>query len=754
MKAIDRAAQRWALFCLVAAVLQVVLVKAPGDAWPLPPQTSLVAVHLLLELVSVVVSVLIAAVCWHTGEMRTGTRSYLFVVGFLIVALCDLLHALAYDGMPRFVGAGSTQRAIYFWLAGRSVEAATLGIFALGWQLSVHRGVALALAAAGGAAIVVLGYGGLDLLPATFDPRIGVTPFKRDFEYALCAVNLGIAAVLWQRGRRQEDARLILMAASSFVIGVGEIAFAVYHQPSDVQNVLGHLYKLAGYGLLYAATVRYDLRLPVLALRESERLSRESEARIRALSDNLPNCVVYEVVPGSGGLALGYISEGVERVTGRSMAAVREDPAILARSVDPEDRPGLEAAVAQALRTRKPLDVFFRMRHPDEGERWMHLVAAPRRPEAADGPWDAVQLDVTAVRRADLQQRENAARYGAIIDAASDAIVSAGTDGRITLFNPAAERIFGRRAADMLGKPLELLLPAAARESHFELLRHFAKAHDRPRTMGIGRVQGLGADGELIELESSISVATVNGRQVLTANLRDVTQKSRAERALQRYRQELSELNQKLIEQERTTTRRIAQMLHDELGQTLTALRIEFVEEAQFDSPVLAARHSRANRLIDQAVREVRQVLVELRPTVLDEQGLVDAINSELRQRQPLDRDTELQLEVLEDLFAVRWEPHIEYAFFMVAREAIANAMLHARARRVTVSVEGDAARLCLTVADDGRGFAVQEHAAAPGHLGLVGMRERALAVGGRLEIRSEPGSGTTVEMRWEQGAR
>lgn len=214
-----------------------------------------------------------------------------------------------------------------------------------------------------------------------------------------------------------------------------------------------------------------------------------------------------------------------------------------------------------------------------------------------------------------------------------------------------------------------------------------------------------------------------------------------------------AELSDPQMAQERAATSRLAQRLHDQLGQTLTAIRIDFVPEALFANREEARRHARVDRLIDQAIREVRQVLSELRPTLLDEYGLVTAMDSALRARQALAGPVRLRLEVPPVLQGLRWSCDVEYAVFMVAREAVANALRHARASWVRVSLAGGPKALRLEVLDNGVGLAPGAQQVRPGHLGLLGMRERAASIGADWLVQSPANGGTRVCLDWKDAA-
>lgn len=186
---------------------------------------------------------------------------------------------------------------------------------------------------------------------------------------------------------------------------------------------------------------------------------------------------------------------------------------------------------------------------------------------------------------------------------------------------------------------------------------------------------------------------------------------------------------------------RVAQELHDEIGQTLTAVTIQ-AERAADGDPALA---SDALRRVADAVRdsldEVRRIARELRPEALDDLGLVNALIA-LCNRVGAQDGPSVRRELQGNLPAL--SPDVELVVYRIAQEGLTNALRHSGARSVTVALRADAEILTLRVADDGRGM--------PAHLpsgtaGIAGMRERALLVGGRLSIASRPEQGTEVRL-------
>jgi two-component system sensor histidine kinase UhpB len=191
-------------------------------------------------------------------------------------------------------------------------------------------------------------------------------------------------------------------------------------------------------------------------------------------------------------------------------------------------------------------------------------------------------------------------------------------------------------------------------------------------------------------------------------------------------------------EQERA---RVARDLHDEVNQSLTGLllRLEAVREAA--PPRLEAELAETKALANQAMRELLSLARQLRPTALDDLGLAAAVAGQVEQLARGEIEAEL---VAEGDFSDLGDD-AQLVVYRVAQEALSNAARHADAARVEVGLRRrEDGGVELAVADDGRGFAFEESERG---LGLGGMRERALLIGGELTIESRPGAGTTVRL-------
>jgi len=217
--------------------------------------------------------------------------------------------------------------------------------------------------------------------------------------------------------------------------------------------------------------------------------------------------------------------------------------------------------------------------------------------------------------------------------------------------------------------------------------------------------------------------------------------------ALEERSAELSRASTSLLRAEEAERRRIARELHDETGQVLTAIRLELGLLARQVEGKAEAREAleRSLDLTGRALETIRATVRGLRPAVLDDLGLVPAIESlaeEFSGRTGVAVDCDARLDG--DL-----PPEVEVALYRIFQEALTNVARHAEARHVRASLRRDGAEVVLVVLDDGRGFDPAKLAkAGEGRAGLAGMRERLLGLGGRLDVKAAPGEGVTLEAR------
>lgn len=228
---------------------------------------------------------------------------------------------------------------------------------------------------------------------------------------------------------------------------------------------------------------------------------------------------------------------------------------------------------------------------------------------------------------------------------------------------------------------------------------------------------------------------------------RNVTERYRAERRVRQSRKELRALAARLQSVREAERRRIAQEIHDELGQALTAFKMDLAWLAgrlRPDQPDLMEQVTSMLGRVDETVATVRRIATELRPSVLDNLGVVAAIEwqtSEFEKRTGISVTLDLPPDSLE------LDDGRATTVFRMVQETLTNVARHSRASKASITLALENGGLVLEVSDNGRGIG-EEESHGTSSLGLVGLRERALACGGTLRIRGVPGQGTTITAR------
>jgi len=334
------------------------------------------------------------------------------------------------------------------------------------------------------------------------------------------------------------------------------------------------------------------------------------------------------------------------------------------------------------------------------------------------------------------QRRHLEGMFRDVMEFAPDAFILSDTQGRIVQINARAEQVFGYQRQELNGLPAQLLMAAPCRSPD--------QGQHQSLTKGIG-VLCLRKDGSEFPADVNVSPMSTNRGQLWMAVVRDVSERQQAQTDLAESRQRLRELGAQNEADRESERKHIAREVHDELGQVLTALRMELsLMDMRYGSlsPALKNQTGTMKALVDHAIQGVRDVVVNLRPAALD-MGLVPGIKwlcGEFSARSAVPCVLHIPDDTI-DLDDAR-----TVVVFRIVQESLTNVSRYAGADRVHISLERRDDALWIEVRDDGQGF--DTAAVAKGRsFGLLGMRERALALAGRLEIDSRPGHGTAVRV-------
>jgi PAS domain S-box-containing protein len=384
-------------------------------------------------------------------------------------------------------------------------------------------------------------------------------------------------------------------------------------------------------------------------------------------------------------------------------------------------------------------------------------------------------LLLVAVARFHKSLRASQARFAGILEISAEAVVSTDEKQNITLFNRAAETIFGYTADEALGKSLDLLIPERFHAIHHAHVDRFVKSDKNSLLMSDRRrVFGRRKDGSEFHMAASISKLEIGGLRTLTVICSDVTNEVRAEDELRQARdglelrvrertaeletsnqnlraeiaerkrveEEVQDLSRRMLRVQEEERRNLARELHDGATQNLVALALNIarMRKAEAGWPTPDTTLAEWMQMVENCVNELRTVSYLLHPPLLEELGLSLTLRGFVegfskRSGVAVTMSTSGELDKLSF--------DVELAAFRILQEGLANILRHSQSSTATVAVSCDGHTFTLEIADQGRGIP----AGSAEGVGLASMRERVRLLKGELEIKTGP-AGTTIIVR------
>ncbi|HEU0296379.1 MAG TPA: PAS domain S-box protein [Anaerolineales bacterium] len=404
--------------------------------------------------------------------------------------------------------------------------------------------------------------------------------------------------------------------------------------------------------------------------------------------------------------------------------------------VHPDDMQDTLGAMAELDAQEEVLDFTNRYRCKDGTYRWIEWRSIPHGKLVY-----ATARDITERKRIESALRESEKRYRDLVEF-SPVAMTVHVEGRIVYINPAGARLWGADTPDeVLGRsPLDFVHP----EYHERITERIEQIQAVEQSPPPIEVKNTRLDGQTLYTVGTGIPITYGGKPAILSVVLDITKRKLAE-------ERLRELTRQLIAAQEAERKRIAQELHDELGQAMTAISLDLggIEKAL---PAEASRELRerlidARSMADAVDEQISEMALDLRPSLLDDLGLLPALQWYLNrysQRTGIEVATDF-----EDLES-RLPDEVETTLYRVIQEALTNIARHAQAGKVLISLDRSAAAVTASIQDNGRGFDVdgaQGPAASPGSMGLLGIRDRVSTLGGQVYIRSGTGQGTRIQI-------
>jgi len=374
-----------------------------------------------------------------------------------------------------------------------------------------------------------------------------------------------------------------------------------------------------------------------------------------------------------------------------------------------------------------------------------------------------IATDITARKLDEEALRLSEERFRLLVASVRDYAIHLLTpDGRVASWNAGAERIYGYRGEEIIGRhfscfylPEEIQTGKPARDLNSSLREgRFEREGWRMRKDGVRfwanvvRTPVYGEAGRLIGF-ATVTRDMTERKEVEEALIQSEEHYRRLFNEAQAMQENLRNLSHRILHVQEEERRRISRELHDEIGQSLTAVSVTLATLRNNGATTvesLSRKIASIQQLLEQAMGAIHRFARELRPAMLDELGLLPALRSHVKN---FSEHTGLLTRLRADPIAEHLDGEQKTALFRIVQESLTNVVKHARADRVDISIRKTDEGVCMEIADDGKSFrnGPKNSAGRRQHLGLLGMQERVRLINGRFAIEPKPGRGTTVRV-------
>ena len=475
------------------------------------------------------------------------------------------------------------------------------------------------------------------------------------------------------------------------------------------------------------------------ALREVQTALAERAQQYQNLVESI-GAVVWEA--DAPAYRFNYVSPQAEAVFGYRIDEWLTPPDFMHAHTHPDDRARVAAECELAIQDRRNHTLEYRLFHADGHVMWVRNIVTVIERASRAPQLRGILFDVSERKHAEAALRESEQRFRRVVDSNMIGILFWDANGEISDANNEFLKIVGYSRADLEAGRLRWrdLTP----QEHLPRDERALEEISRTGVCKPFEKEYIAKDGRRVPILLGGASLSEDARHRGVCFVLDISAQRAAQAALGEYSQRLQSLSQRLLETQEIERRHIARELHDEIGQALTAIGIDLRGAFATAAPEVRAQLQEGLELVDRTIQQVRDLSLDLRPSLLDDLGLEAAL------RWYCDRGVRragISLDFASEIGGERLAPAVETACFRIVQEALTNVFRHAHARRVTVTLARTSSHIELAVADDGGGFDVAAaRAAAQGgtSFGLAGMEERARLLGGDLTIAASS-EGTEV---------
>ena len=748
--------------------------------------------HTLAEMFGIVVSIAIFIIAWNTRKNLDNNAFLIIGVAYLFIGGIDLLHLLAYKGMGVFKthdGNLPTQ----LWVSARLLQSIS---FLLA-PFFVHRKVP--------AKAILFGYMGLTLLliasifywkvfPVCFIEGMGLTPFKKVTEYVICLM-LALSIVLFFKNRQAFDETVLwyIMASVCLTI-ISEVSLTLYVHPYSLSNFMGHYFKIISFYLIYKAIIEIGLQRPYDVLfrnlKQNENALSESEAKYRSMMEAMQDPVYI----ASQDFTVSYMNPAMISWIGRD--AIGEH---CYKALNGYDRKCDFCDFHEISRGGLKIKETFRQK---DG-RYYHVTHSPVY--HVDGSVSKLTIfrDITEIKQIELECRQERDKARLYLDIVGSMVIVLNPDQTVALINKKGCELLETDEKDIVGKKwFDTFVPEKDREAAKSVFREIMSGEIQSSEFFENMIMSRKNNEKLISWHNSILrdengmiTGTLSSGEDITASRKlqndllwesEVNRKAKEELEIRvkertnalsetnrilvneieerktlaenllRSETELKNLSAKRIQSYEEERRRIGEELHDGLAQTLSAIKVwsdAAIARMENNKPEESMESIRSIlTLAKTSVSEVRNIIKNLRPTVLDDLGLEAAVSWLCQEFEKTHSQIVLKRKI--NLINEQIPESLKIVIFRITQEALNNVSKHSGANLVSVLLNQCPDTIELTVHDNGIGFNIDDalNASQPMErgLGLTSMEERAKLSGGVFSIVASPAKGAMVRVIWK----
>jgi PAS domain S-box-containing protein len=479
--------------------------------------------------------------------------------------------------------------------------------------------------------------------------------------------------------------------------------------------------------------------------KRTEEELRVSEAKFRALSENAPAAIfIYQ------GNKICYANPEMEVISGYSRQELLEMN--FWDTVHPDFRDAVrEQGLARLRGEPLPTRYEFKIVTKRGQERWVDftdgIFELDGKPAVIGMSWD-----ITERKRTEEALRKSEEYFRRVTKQSPIPIAIIGDKDEVDFLNERFNATFGYTLDDLPNLKAWWQRAYPDEEYRKEVISTWQKALKAAEAEG-GDIKP--HEYRVTCKDGSVRFVEILGSKIgnkILVLLPDITERKLMEQALRTTTEQLRALAVKLESAREEEGRRIGRELHDEIGSAMTGLKWDLEglhklcsgESGQIDCSLLRERIEGMVELIDTTCSAVQKISSELRPAILDDLGLIPAIESQAEQ---FAARTGIVCQFDSLVESIDLDREKATAVFRIVQEALTNILRHSRANRVNIIIEKEDGELIVEIKDNGRGI-TEEEKARPSSLGLIGMQERAHLIKGRIEITGFPGKGTVVTVR------